>query len=564
MNNMGKPKIFISYSRKDSEIAERVYKDLKNEGFAPWLDTESLLPGQNWKMMISKEMKESSFFLALLSSDSLGKRGYVNKELKFALDILDEFPLDEIYLIPVYIDPCEPLDERLRDIHGIHLYESYERGVKKLIHALNHYTKSSSGNKTDSSSIDEKEQLEIRERIKGLKKNYDILSLDNTLRERTIKEKLNIQKLLGREYMKLKEYEKADQAFRTARALSQEIDTLEYEKSKKAAPARTAETRKPAIRQTLDIDTLLAQAEAEKIRKKEMLQKLEQALEKYDLLLKNHGSQYKDQAWQAICSDFPMFTQGVLPGDTLKLKIKDGLKLKVGASGTEPLTGMEFIWVPPGCYMMGSDSGGDNGKPVHEVCLDSFWIGKYQLTQGQYKKIIGSNPSHFKSGDDYPVECVSWEDAQKFILELNQQSGKKFSLPTEAQWEYAARRGGQGQVYAGGDDVERFAWYKLNSGGKTHAVGTKEPNELGIYDMSGNVWEWCEDVYDKKAYEKHERNNPVITSGSTYCVFRGGCWGNSPRIVRAANRLWGIADNRVNYVGFRLCLSQVRQQETGN
>ncbi|MBT7698203.1 MAG: toll/interleukin-1 receptor domain-containing protein, partial [Desulfobacterales bacterium] len=105
---MGKPKIFISYSRKDSEIAERVYKDLKNEGFAPWLDTESLLPGQNWKMMISKEMKESSFFLALLSSDSLGKRGYVNKELKFALDILDEFPLDEIYLIPVYIDHCEP------------------------------------------------------------------------------------------------------------------------------------------------------------------------------------------------------------------------------------------------------------------------------------------------------------------------------------------------------------------------------------------------------------------------------------------------------------------------
>jgi formylglycine-generating enzyme required for sulfatase activity len=481
MNNMDKPKIFISYSRKDSEIAERVYKDLQNEGFAPWLDKESLLPGQNWKMMISKEMKESSFFLALLSSDSLGKRGYVNKELRFALDILDEFPLDEIYLIPVYIDHCEPLDERLRDIHGIHLYESYERGVKKLIHALNHYTKSRAGNKTDSSSIDEKKRIQI--------------------------------------------------------------DNLEYEKNKKAAPARTVETSKPSIKQTLDIDTLLAQA-----------------LKKYDLLLKNHGSQYKDQAWQAICSEFSMFTQGVNHGDIWEVKFKAGL-FKAGDTWAEPVTGMEFVWVPAGCYMMGSNSSeaSSHEKPVHEVCLDSFWIGKYQLSQGQYKKIVGNNPSKFKSGEDYPVERVSWEKAKDFISKFNQQSGKRFSLPTEAQWEYAARSGGEDQEYAGGNDVEQFAWYESNSGDTTHAVGTKASNELGIYDMSGNVWEWCEDVYDENAYEKHEHNNPLITSGSTYRVIRGGSWIFNPRYVRAAFRVRFTADYRFINLGFRLCLSQVRQ-----
>ncbi|MCD4678717.1 MAG: SUMF1/EgtB/PvdO family nonheme iron enzyme [Desulfobacula sp.] len=218
---------------------------------------------------------------------------------------------------------------------------------------------------------------------------------------------------------------------------------------------------------------------------------------------------------------------------------------------TDPATGMEFVWVPKGCYQMGSNSGDSDEKPVHVVCLDGFWIGRYEVTQGQYKKIMGRNPSSFR-GDARPVEKVSWNDAKKFISRLNQKSDSRFILPFEAQWEYAARSGGKNQKYSGGSDVGRFAWYDSNSGGKTHNVGTKSPNGLGIYDMSGNVWEWCEDVYDKKAYFKHSRNNPVVTSGGSRRVDRGGSWFNSSGGVRCADRSGSRPSSTYDYLGFRL------------
>ena len=232
-----------------------------------------------------------------------------------------------------------------------------------------------------------------------------------------------------------------------------------------------------------------------------------------------------------------------------------------GQNWKDPATGMEFVWVPGGCFQMGSNSSEayDNEKPVHEVCVDGFWMGKYEVTQGQWQKIMGSNPSKFQSGEDFPVEQVSWNDAKNFISKLKQQSGNSFSLPTEAQWEYAARSGGRNEIYAGGNDVNSVAWYGSNSGSKTHQVGTKAPNGLGIYDMSGNVWEWCEDVYDANAYSKHERNNPVVTSGSSSRVIRGGSWSSNPRSVRAADRCGNSADDRDDNLGFRLCLSRVRQ-----
>jgi len=208
---------------------------------------------------------------------------------------------------------------------------------------------------------------------------------------------------------------------------------------------------------------------------------------------------------------------------------------------------------------MGSNSGVSDEKPVHEVCLDGYWIGKYEVTQGQWKKIMGNNPSGFRSGDDFPVENISWNHVKLYLSKLTRQSGNDFSLPTEAQWEYAARSGGKHQTYAGGNDVDRVAWYSSNSGRKTHRVGTKAPNGLGIYDMSGNVWEWCEDVYDINAYSKHDRNNPVITSGGISRVNRGGGWYGTPGSVRAAYRSGLPADFRYSGIGFRLCLSRVRQ-----
>lgn len=230
-----------------------------------------------------------------------------------------------------------------------------------------------------------------------------------------------------------------------------------------------------------------------------------------------------------------------------------------GDTWTEPTTGMEFVWVEGGCYNMGCGDWTDNcdsdEKPVHEVCVDGFWVGKYEVTQGQWKQIMGNNPSYFDNGDNYPVEQVSWNDCQDFIDNLNSKSSETFRLPTEAEWEYAARSGGKPQKYAGGDDVDSLGWYEGNSGGQTHEVGTKSPNGLGIYDMSGNVWEWVSDWYDDDYYENSPTDNPQGPSSGSYRVNRGGSWVNRAQYCRTAYRGWNSPGDTGSNLGFRLALS---------
>jgi formylglycine-generating enzyme required for sulfatase activity len=223
---------------------------------------------------------------------------------------------------------------------------------------------------------------------------------------------------------------------------------------------------------------------------------------------------------------------------------------------TEPVTGMEFVFVPGGCFQMGDTFGdGDSDeKPVHEVCVDGFYMGKYEVTQGQWRKVMGNNPSYFKNGDNYPVETVSWNDAQEFISKLNAGGGKEFRLSTEAEWEYAARSGGKKEKYAGGNDVDAVAWYGKNSGSKTQPVGSKAANGLGIYDMSGNVWEWCRDWYDGSYYKNSPRQKPQGPSNGADRVGRGGCWDYDPGIVRAAHRAGSEPASRYYILGFRLVL----------
>ena len=231
------------------------------------------------------------------------------------------------------------------------------------------------------------------------------------------------------------------------------------------------------------------------------------------------------------------------------------LEIIIPQTLTSSFGNIEFIFVKGGTFRMGSNNGDDDEKPIHTVTVDDFYIGKYEVTQKQWKEIMGNNPSYFK-GDNLPVGNVRWNDVQKFIEKLNQKTGKNYRLPTEAEWEYAARGGvetiheSSQTKYAGSNNIGDVAWYSSNSGSKTHAVGTKQANELGIYDMSGNVWEWCSDWYG--SYSSGSQNNPQGASSGSGRVLRGGSWLLNTSYCRIANRLGYYPGPSSGYDGFRL------------
>ena len=216
-----------------------------------------------------------------------------------------------------------------------------------------------------------------------------------------------------------------------------------------------------------------------------------------------------------------------------------------------------MVWVDGGTFDIGatpeqgSDAGSDE-KPVHKVTLSSYYIGKYEITQAQWKAVMGTEPSSFK-GDNLPVEQVSWTEAKEFCDKLSQKTGKKYVLPTEAQWEFAARGGvkSKGYKYSGSNDLGTVAWYGDNSDYETHAVGTKAANELGIYDMTGNVWEWCADWFE--AYSSSAVTDPTGPNSGDYRVLRGGSWSSLDGIsCRVSFRSCDSPDFFYFNIGFRV------------
>jgi formylglycine-generating enzyme required for sulfatase activity len=224
------------------------------------------------------------------------------------------------------------------------------------------------------------------------------------------------------------------------------------------------------------------------------------------------------------------------------------------------VVGIEMVLCIGGTFPMGDidGHGNDSEKPVHYVTLNDFYIGKYPVTQKQWIQIMGNNRNHSKfKGNNLPVENVSWLDAQKFIVKLNSLTGKKYRLPTEAEWEYEACGGASSRdcIYAGSNDIDDVAWYEDNSGRKTQPVGTKKPNELGIYDMSGNVWEWVNDWYEMEYYKNSTDTNPTGPTGGSYRAIRGGSWCGNAEHCRVSTRYLDSPSSRTDTLGFRLALS---------
>ncbi|WP_251620329.1 SUMF1/EgtB/PvdO family nonheme iron enzyme [Odoribacter lunatus] len=290
------------------------------------------------------------------------------------------------------------------------------------------------------------------------------------------------------------------------------------------------------------------------------------AVGSHKIVLKHDG--YQDVAMQVSVSS------GKRTECTVTLdEVTEPVKPSPPQNYTETALGvnMKMVYVASGSFMMGATSEqGSNAfdyeKPVHQVVLSGYYIGAYEVTQGQWEKVMGTSVTQQRDkansswplygvGSDYPMYYVSWDEAQAFCRELSRRTGKRYVLPTEAQWEYAARGGNrnEGTKYSGSDAVDVVVWYDSNSGSSTHPVGTKRPNALGLYDMSGNVWEWCADWYG--SYPNMYQANPTGPSSGSRRVYRGGSWFNSAAGSRVSNRNDGTPSRRDGHRGFRVvCL----------
>lgn len=229
------------------------------------------------------------------------------------------------------------------------------------------------------------------------------------------------------------------------------------------------------------------------------------------------------------------------------------------------LEDFELVLVEGGTFTMGSSSLEADGdeQPPHQLALDDYYIGRYEVTQEQWRKIMGEDPEElfFTGCSQCPVEGVSWNDVQLFLERLNKRTGQQFRLPTEAEWEYAARGGkkSKGYRFSGGNSIDEVAWYDENSGAEVQPVGQKAPNELEIYDMTGNVREWCSDYYAREYYAKTAAKNPTGPPFGSSRVARGGSWSNYSKYCRVANRFSYGPDSRLKgQLGFRLVLSVER------
>jgi len=241
---------------------------------------------------------------------------------------------------------------------------------------------------------------------------------------------------------------------------------------------------------------------------------------------------------------------------TKPLNTQDGFP----PSYTDPYAGVEFILLPAGNFTMGSpedEKGRDEDEgPTHEVFIDSFYIGKYEITQAQWKKVMGQNPSYNRALPSLPIENVSWNEIQRFLKRLNKKTGLTFRLPTEAEWEYACRDSTQTPFCSGSDNsaLNELAWFNINAAGETHPVGTRMPNQLGLYDMHGNVSEYVGD--GRRGYLSRKEHNPKGAHSATKAIHRGGCWLYPAKLCRSANRMTYEKDIPTHIIGFRLAIDK--------
>ena len=497
--------VFISYSRKDyvdehknvipgNEVS-KIKEALTKAGITYWFDEEGVYSGDEFAKVIVRSIKSSKLFV-FLSTINSNQSEWTAREISTAHVLKKK-------IIPVRIDDSVYHDEILYYISILSHNDYYvnpEKGRQELIRSINSYLA--------------EQKLAEAQKVADEKRRQEELERQRRQQE---EEKKRLARIVE---------------------VESEIAALESQRTE----------RKKAVLQK-EQELKLAQVDLEECEAK--IKKFEDKLQK---LREPNKKVAEEKAKQRA-------EEKELADAAKQLAEKKRLEEATQALKTFTVGGVSFnmIRVEGGRFLMGApeneSDAHDNEKPQHWVNLSDYYMGETVVTQALWKAVMGTNPSYpsFK-GDNHPVTQVSWADCQKFIKKLNEKAGQKFRLPTEAEWEYAARGGNKskGYKYAGSNYVEDVAWFAYNSGSKTHPVKGKKPNELGLFDMSGNVWEWCQDWWG--SYSNSEQTNPKgLLSGSSR-VDRGGGWSDTSGSCRVSYRDCTAPAYTSRSLGFRLAL----------
>jgi len=562
-------KVFIIYAREDAPYLQELrgqLRPLEKAGrIKVWSDRE-IDPGVDWEREIIHNLDTADIILLMVSAAYYNSVYIHEKEIKYALQRHDK---GEAKVLPIIVRPCYFTDDP--DISRLQVLPTDGKPVtdKKYWH------------ERDDAWLDV---------VAGVKRTLDLMDAakkqtaiaQNVAAEQKKKEEVRLL-----EEQRLEQQAAADAITLDARAAEAraEQELLVQRRKEQAAEQRLADQK--AWQDAVDVHDVPAyQAYVTRFPQGDMVREAQARIKD---LKRQHAAPIPWQryasyggggvvvmmliAWVSgmfnpVQNDKPL---AVAKPDTITLAKSDQFRVdtsnpkelittekpkeNIPSSTVKPSFIFDYItaFVEGGTFKMGSpdnEVGRGIGECQHTVKVDTFNMGKYEVTQAQWKAVMGTNPSYFKNCADCPVENVSWNDVQKFIKELKAKTGKAYRLPTEAEWEFAARGGNKsgGNIYAGANDVGSVAWYGGNAQSKTHQVGQKTPNELGLYDMGGNVTEWCQDYY--KAYPNFQ--GTWWERGDGERVTRGGSWIADAMYCRSANRGERGPSLRSQYLGFRL------------
>lgn len=530
--------IFISYKREDLEKVKAIKTELDEvlRGEHCWIDLDGIESGNRaFQVKINKAIEESTVFLFMMSKSSVVSDNCLQELMKAD----QEYAKDEKkHLVLVKIDPGYEMIGMFKMMFGNRDIINYDDQNQhdKLIRDLRKWL--------DIPEIDPLK--EVRERVEQLKAE-DKISANR--RERIDSEMRKMQKQLGETSFECPvcgEKNQVDEQY------CQRCGYILNYFSKPSFEEKRLNLLRFNWNSKLDLAAKLQQLEEEIKQSSEREQSLNSELQtsqsEYAALKRQYDEEKKyieeakkkekeEEAKRLAAEEEKRkaFREFTVNGVTFKMIRVEGGSFQMGATSEQ-----------------GSDAEG-NEKPVHSVTLSDYMIGEMEVPQQLWKAVMGSNPSKFQ-GTNNPVEQVSWNDCKKFIGKLNSLTGQNFRLPTEAEWEFAARGGNKSQhyKYSGSNEIDKVAWYHSNSDYKTHPVGSKEANELGLYDMSGNVCEWCEDWFGD--YSSSPQTNPNGPDKGSYRVYRGGGWFDSAGNCRVSARGYDAPDSRDDVLGLRLAL----------